>query len=270
MKLFQNIFKKPTNTTPTLESGAIKELNKLAHKNFSPELINDLNKIFRIYLHEKFKIKEALTIEEVMNELYDKRIKKPQRIKINHLAIEINNIKFKFAEFNKEILEILIAGFEEIITGKQTKGESLSQYIRRMPKMPKKELRKIIKKEKKIDKKETVKFNKIKKQQINQALRREKTLDKQETKKFEKNRKNKIKQAMKQEKVMDKKETGKFKKKQKTQLKIVMKQEKIIDKNQIRKFEKNKKKLLKKALRKEKKLDINISKKFNKNKSKKK
>ena len=61
-----------------LKSQAIKELEKLKKKKLDEKFLSELNRIFRIFIKERYELKRSLTYEElVKNELLKKiKIKK--------------------------------------------------------------------------------------------------------------------------------------------------------------------------------------------------
>jgi hypothetical protein len=107
--------KKKGQVLSALELGALKQLTKIKKQHFSEELIGNLNRIFRIYLREKYSIKESLTHEEVMGKINKKRIFPQLKIKIISFAYEIQEIKYKEGKMNKKILNNLINEFKKII-----------------------------------------------------------------------------------------------------------------------------------------------------------
>ena len=86
MKWFQSIkgwFKKSEKKEEmkdfrALKSQAIKELEKLKKKKLDEKFLSELNRIFRIFIKERYELKRSLTYEElVKNELLKKvKIKK--------------------------------------------------------------------------------------------------------------------------------------------------------------------------------------------------
>ena len=57
--------KKTRKPKSLLQTGAIRELKKLKAKRFSTESIEELNKIFHIYLKERYSLNQGLTHEEL-------------------------------------------------------------------------------------------------------------------------------------------------------------------------------------------------------------
>jgi hypothetical protein len=100
-----------------LDSGALRQLKKLNRKRIK-NTITDINKIFKIYLQEKYKLKQSLTYEELIEKIKSKKIKKPLKQRIISLAAEINNIEYNFAKFDKKIFRLLSQKLKEIIENK--------------------------------------------------------------------------------------------------------------------------------------------------------
>ncbi|MFH1358368.1 MAG: hypothetical protein ABIH37_00600 [archaeon] len=227
MRLFKNIFHKETKKTDHLISGALRQLKKIENKKFSEKSIQELSLIFRIYLREKYKLKQSLTYEEVIIEIRTRKMKKHIEKQLINLSTKINKLKYKLEEFDKDIFKILISEFKELITGKEIKKTiPLKNKILNKPsnkKINKKEqkqnINKVLKKEKQIDKKISRNYTNEKKtkqkQQQKRALKKEKEIDKKISRNFNNKQKQQLKKALKREKQIDKKISKKFTKKQK-------------------------------------------------------
>ena len=78
-------FKKKDIEEDFLTKETIKELNKLEKEKIDENSIKELNRILRIFLKERYKISQGLTVEEVIIILKEKSIK--EQIKLNISAI---------------------------------------------------------------------------------------------------------------------------------------------------------------------------------------
>ena len=107
--------KKNRKPKTKLQKDALRELSKLKAKRFSNTSIEELNKIFHIYLKEKYKLKPSLTYEELAKTIKAKRINHQTKLDIFALASKINNIEYHNGEANKKILNNLIKETKNII-----------------------------------------------------------------------------------------------------------------------------------------------------------
>lgn len=93
-------FKKPEKKIEkkdfrALKSQAIKEMGKIKSKKQDEKFLGELNKIFRIFIEERYGLKKSLTYEELVKQMplikIDGKIKK----EITEIASEIHQITYK-------------------------------------------------------------------------------------------------------------------------------------------------------------------------------
>ncbi len=101
-----------------LSLGAFRELKKIKNKKTSLEKIEKLNRILRIFLKEKFNIKENLTMEEIRTNIKAKKIKKETKIKIMFLFTKLYGIEYEQKPFSKKEFKELEKEFRELIKEK--------------------------------------------------------------------------------------------------------------------------------------------------------
>ena len=109
---FKKENKKPKTT---LQKKALSELSKLKAKRFSETSIEELNKIFHIYLKERYSIKPSLTYEELAKIIKTKRINHQTKLDIFALASKINNIEYNNGEISRKIFNNLIKEIRTLI-----------------------------------------------------------------------------------------------------------------------------------------------------------
>ena len=115
-------FQKKVKKVDVIEKETLKDIKKIKSKRFSNELINELHKIFRIYLEEKFKVKQGLTYEEMTKKVKSKKINHDLKEKIMFLEAEIYSIEYLSGEFNKKKSKLLIEKLVEIVRFKEEKS----------------------------------------------------------------------------------------------------------------------------------------------------
>ncbi|MBT7101886.1 hypothetical protein HN935_00015 [archaeon] len=109
-------FKKRKDKIKTkLQEGALRELSKLKREKLSSTSIEELNKIFHVYLKEKYKIKQSLTYEELAKKIKSKKINHQIKLDIFALASKIQTIEYNSGEVNKKIFNNLIKETKALI-----------------------------------------------------------------------------------------------------------------------------------------------------------
>lgn len=91
-------FKKPEKKEEvknfrSLKSQAIKELEKLKKKKSDEKVLGELNKIFRIFIKEKYALKRSLTYEELVKDDLLKKVKIKKEIL--DIALKIHETTYK-------------------------------------------------------------------------------------------------------------------------------------------------------------------------------
>lgn len=93
-----------------------KKLNKLRRGKIKQTSLEELNKIIRTFLEEKYKIKRSLTLEEAMKVLMKKRIDKQTKLDIAPILMEIYEKEYKTKEpLTKKQLVVLIDKIKVIL-----------------------------------------------------------------------------------------------------------------------------------------------------------
>lgn len=94
IKKIKKLFKKPkVKDFRSLKSQAIKELDKLKNKKQDEKFLGELNKIFRIFIKERYELKRSLTYEELVKDELLKKIKLKKEI--IDVASKIHQITYK-------------------------------------------------------------------------------------------------------------------------------------------------------------------------------
>jgi hypothetical protein len=180
MGIFKNLFKEEEEKKlPPLESSTLRKLESLEKKEFSLNHINDFSEIFRAYIKSKYNVQHSHTLEEVIKELNLRKIKDSKKNRILHVVHKINDIKFKFGKFDKEVFGLMIYNFERILTGKAPKVKRSEKKVKIEKKVNKKpvirvKIKKPVKKKIVIEKKkvkkllEKKKLKKVKKNVMNE------------------------------------------------------------------------------------------------------
>lgn len=78
-----------------LISQAIKELDKLRDQKQDVKFLENLNRIFRIFVKEKYEIKRGLTYEELTKEITQKKMNEKIKKKIIDVASKIHQNTYK-------------------------------------------------------------------------------------------------------------------------------------------------------------------------------
>ena len=78
-----------------LISQAIKELDKLRDQKQDVKFLENLNRIFRIFIKEKYEIKRGLTYEELTKEITQKKMNEKIKNKIIDIASKIHQNTYK-------------------------------------------------------------------------------------------------------------------------------------------------------------------------------
>lgn len=119
MKFFKNIFRKKTfekeNKSEKLRNQAMYKLDKIKKKRFSKKTIEETYAVFRIFLKNKFNIKQSLTNEEVIEKINSSKLKNEIKEKVNYIANTMNEIEFGGKTPSKKINDDLIQNLKEII-----------------------------------------------------------------------------------------------------------------------------------------------------------
>jgi hypothetical protein len=104
---------KKTEKKDELKSGCINRLNKLKREKITITTSEELNHLFRIFLREKYKIKEHLTVEEIRIKLQKnhKRIK----TRILYVLIKTQDIEYSESPITKEELDMLVKEIIKIV-----------------------------------------------------------------------------------------------------------------------------------------------------------
>lgn len=98
-----------------LDLNALNELRKIKSKKFSRYSLENLNRVFRIYLREKYRLKQSLTFEELTKKIKRRKIDKMLKQKIMFLAAEINSIEYNFSRADRKKFNSLINELKAII-----------------------------------------------------------------------------------------------------------------------------------------------------------
>jgi len=97
-----------------LKQRAIKEIEKIREQDLTPDTIEKINHVFRIFLNKKYSIKESLTPEEVKNQIKSKKIKKP-KIKILYTLIKLSDIEYSGKIVSKQEVNKLVKEVQSTI-----------------------------------------------------------------------------------------------------------------------------------------------------------
>ncbi len=97
-----------------LKQKAIKEIEKIREQDLTPETIEKINHIFRIFLNKKYSIKESLTPIEVKNQIKSKKIKKP-KIKILYTLIKLSDIEYSGKVLSRQEVNELVKEVQSTI-----------------------------------------------------------------------------------------------------------------------------------------------------------
>ena len=102
MKLFERIkslFKKPKKEDVkdfrALKSQAIKELDKIKKRGSKEKTLEKLNRIFRIFIEERYELKRSLTYEELNRKITSVKINNKIKKKIIEVASNIYQTTYK-------------------------------------------------------------------------------------------------------------------------------------------------------------------------------
>jgi len=96
-----------------LENEAISKVDE--YKNYSNDSVIHLNRIFRVYINEKFGIKQSLTFEELLKIIKKRDINLSLKEKIIVLASKFNGIEYNFEDINIDKYNSLVERLKEII-----------------------------------------------------------------------------------------------------------------------------------------------------------
>ena len=108
--------KKKNLLEDNLKAGALKRLNKLSKGDANPDSIENLNKILRVVLKDRYKINESLTVDEIKERFEETRINRRVKVSLLFLLVEIQDIEYGSNELpEKETLNKLINEFKKVL-----------------------------------------------------------------------------------------------------------------------------------------------------------
>lgn len=108
--------KKEEDPFEDLKKDTLNALTKLKSKKFNDKKsIQELNKILRIYLEEKYNFKKGLLVENLLRKLKSKKMDKKTKLDISEIIIEIYKEEFSLEKTKRRKFNNLIKKTKSLI-----------------------------------------------------------------------------------------------------------------------------------------------------------